>query len=140
MNNDTKSGAEVTCQSYYDTDKTKKTYWVHDDTAVAFATINMLKGANHQMYTSDGRLLWDLRECRAGSGSASSATRNYIPWSNTTQPIKSGSAMSVNQVGSVIMRNTLASKVYSPYYVDGIGTVYIDAVNAYAANPVEIIL
>ena len=49
MNNDTKSGAAVTCQGYYDTDTSKKTYWVHDSTAIIGSARNMLAGANHKL-------------------------------------------------------------------------------------------
>ena len=68
MNNDAKTLAVVSLQGYYDTNTTDKTYWVHDNTAPGLATPNLLRGSNHTMFKKDGTRLWDLVNCRAGSG------------------------------------------------------------------------
>ena len=145
MNDDTKFGAAVSSQGYYATNTTAKTYWVHDNTAPGLAP-NLLRGSNHTMFQQDGTRLWDLVNCRAGSGTAiggsSSTSRNYIPWSSTAKSIIDGTTKipentaSAKAVGSVIFRNAIGACLYSPYYEDGIGTLYFDAVNAYV-NPAD---
>ena len=142
MNNDTRSTGMVLTQGYYDTNTTSKTYWVHTGSAVPpFPVVvkNLLGGTNHVMYAKDGTKYWELDNCRAGSATVVDDTsRNYIPWSSTAQSIvapfgvnipvsSAGAAM----VGSVVMRNLDGAVVYSPYYEEGIGTIYFDAVNAF---------
>ena len=135
MNDDTKFGAAVSSQGYYATNTTAKTYWVHDNTAPGFAP-NLLRGSNHTMFQQDGTRLWDLVNCRAGSGTAiggsSSTSRNYIPWSSTAKSIIDGTTKipedttSAKAIGSVILRNAVDACLYSPYYKDGIGTLYFE--------------
>lgn len=137
MNNDAKWGASITSQGYYDTDTSVKTYWVHDATSPGFAP-NLLKGTNHTLFKNDGTKLWQLVNCRAGSGTVvGSAARNYIPWTVTAKSIIDGTtripvtSAGAKAVGSVILRNSDEACVYSPYYEEGIGTIYFDAVNAF---------
>lgn len=137
MNNDAKWGASITSQGYYDTDTSAKTYWVHDATSPGFAP-NLLKGTNHTLFKNDGTKLWQLVNCRAGSGTVvGSAARNYIPWTVTAKSIIDGTtripvtSAGAKAVGSVILRNSDEACVYSPYYEEGIGTIYFDAVNAF---------
>lgn len=122
MNNDAKWGASITSQGYYDTDTSAKTYWVHDATSPGFAP-NLLKGTNHTLFKNDGTKLWQLVNCRAGSGTVvGSAARNYIPWTVTAKSIIDGTtripvtSAGAKAVGSVILRNSDESCVYSPYY------------------------
>lgn len=137
MNNDAKWGASITSQGYYDTDTSAKTYWVHDATSPGFAP-NLLKGTNHTLFKNDGTKLWQLVNCRSGSGTVvGSAARNYIPWTVTAKSIIDGTtripvtSAGAKAVGSVILRNSDEACVYSPYYEEGIGTIYFDAVNAF---------
>ena len=137
MNNDSKTFAAVSSQGYNDTNTTGKTYWVHDSTSPGM-TANLLRGINHTMFQQDGTRLWDLVNCRAGSGTVvGNTSRNYIPWSPTAKSISDGTAnipensANAKAVGSVIFRNAVDACLYSPYYEDGIGTIYFDAVNAY---------
>lgn len=137
MNNDARWGASVTAQGYYDTNTSAKTYWVHDTTSPGFAP-NLLKGVNHTLYRQDGTALWRLVNCRAGSGTVVGSTaRNYIPWSTVAKSIIDDStnipvtSEGAKGVASVILRNSSAACVYSPYYEEGIGTIYFDAVNAF---------
>ena len=137
MNNDNKFLARVSSQGYYDTNTTEKTYWVHDTLSPGLLSAALLPGVTHTMYKNDGTRLWHLEECRAGSGTSTLNTRNYIPWTPSAISIKDGSigipttATGVQGVGSVIMRNSADACVYSPLYTEGIGTIYLDAVNAY---------
>ena len=146
MNNDSKLFSAITYQGYYDTNTTQKTYWVHDKTAAYFLAAYALAGTNHVMYTKEGRKLWELVDCRAGSGTlVANATRNYIPWSTTAKSILTGtSPVAINAtgakgVGSVVFRNSDKARLYSPYYKEGIGTIYFDAVNAFVATTSEAI-
>lgn len=143
MNNDSKIVAPVTFQDYYDTNTTKKTYWVHSSEKVSVPTFNyLLKGITHTMYKNDGTVLWHLANCRAGSGTALSNNRNCLPWSTTAKAIGTGATKiaattaGAKLVASVVMRNTTDACLYSPYYEEGIGTVYFDAVNAFV-NDIE---
>ena len=91
MNNDAKEGASITSQGYYDTNTSARTYWVHDATAVSVSMRSMLKGTNHTLFKHDGTKLWQLVDCRAGSGTVvGSASRNYIPWTETATSIIDG--------------------------------------------------
>lgn len=141
MNNDSKLLASVTYQSYYDTNTANKTYWVHSTEAPNFLASWALRGYTHTMYKKDGTRLWHLTNCRAGSGTAISASRNYIPWSTTAKSILDGTSTRITadtagakKVGSIVLRNSEGACIYSPYYEEGIGTVYFDAVNAFIDN------
>ena len=142
MNNDSKFAAAITSQGYYDTNVTAKTYWVHSGATVApLMRASLRDGSIHKMYrSSDGALLWELQECRAGSGTAvGNNNRNYIPWENSSKPLDTTKPMSATQVGSVVFRNTAEARLYSPYYGEGIGTIYFDAVNAYVDDVSSVI-
>ena len=141
MNNDAKGGASITSQGYYDTNTSARTYWVHDATSSPRLAPNLLKGTNHTLFKHDGTKLWQLVDCRAGSGTVvGSASRNYIPWTETATSIIDGTAdipvtsAGAKAVGSVILRNAASARVYSPYYEEGIGTIYFDAVNAFTPD------
>ena len=140
MNNDNKMLALVSNQGYYDTNTSAKTYWVHTGPNVAALKPlkYLLAGTNHVMYAQDGTKYWELVNCRAGSASVINASRNYIPWSTSAKAITSPFATNIpltddgaGSVGSVILRNADNAGVYSPYYEEGIGTIYFDAVNAF---------
>ncbi len=143
MNNDSKSGAEVTSQGYSDTAPSGKTYWEHSNEA-APATASAKKGIRHVMYEGVGdnrRKLWELVNCRAGSVASTTATRNYIPWGATALSINNGTTpvgTTVANAGMVILRNTTEACIYSPVYTNGIGTIYFDAVNSGAARAGDI--
>ena len=104
----------------------------------------LLAGTNHVMYAQNGAKYWELENCRAGSASVISPARNYIPWSSTAEPITNVTWQTITgrnnipctddgagSVGSVVMRNVADACVYSPYYEEGIGTIYFDAVNSF---------
>lgn len=120
MNNWSKGRVSVSSQGYYDTNTLAATYWTHEGGAHR----SYSAGTNHVMYAKDGTVYWRLFDCRAGS--CRSASRTYIPASSSSQ-----SSGSVANTASIIMRNTLGAQVVSPYYKDGIGTIYFDAVNHY---------
>ena len=168
LNDDTNPICPITGQGYYTTNVAEvavgSTYWWHDDAAKPTSTantyLNLLPGVNHElrqkMNSSGGyRVLWTLKECRTGAGGYNSATsanngsRNYLPWSDTCQPMdptketapipstwKSGAANlgGIKQVAHITMRCTIDSCVYSPFYEEGAGNVFFDAVNGFAVS------
>ena len=142
MNNDTNAWCQVSYQGYNDTNTANETYWVHSTEEPSSRTRYLKTGITHTMYRNDGTPLWHLKECRAGSGAVANAARNYITCSKTAESINTpglyGTSMPVADIGSVIMRDTTESHIYSPYYEEGIGTVYFDAVNAQTTEPVVI--
>ncbi len=123
---------KVSNQGYNDTDPSLPTYWVHSAGDIDF---EYWIGTNHVMRTSDNRRLWVLENCRAASTEFSG--RRFIPYSSSS--LSSGI---IKASASVVMRNGLSSQIISPYYEDGIGVIYFDAVNAHfksGANPVIIL-
>lgn len=163
MNNDTNPVCPIQGQGYHDTDSNTvaigQTYWWHDDTpfdeTLTSGTpianyLNLQTGVRHILYQKQGegvapKKLWELVDCRAGSGArvAASGNFNYLPWSSTCQPIDAaysapipneyatGSANSngVKQVAVITMRASMGATIYSPLYEEGIGEIILDAVN-----------
>ena len=108
MNNDTNPTCPIQGQGYYDTNETTTvvggTFWWHNAAAKPSGTantqLNLLPGIEHVLYQKTDEVggkkaLWTLIQCRTGSGAykATSGTtngqRNYLPWSETCQPIDS---------------------------------------------------
>ncbi len=175
LNDDTNPACPIEGQGYHTTNVNDVavggTYWWHDDVTEAPSTLprlflNLLPGSSHQLrqkLDSSGsyRVLWTLNECRTGSGGYNSTTannsqRNFLPWSDTCQPIDaayakapipstwtSGSANlgGIKQVAHITMRCTTDACVYSPFYEEGAGGVFFDAVNGFTMSaPDEICL
>ena len=134
-----------------------QTYWWHDDTPCdemigttpISDLVNLQIGSRHILYHKQSAdlvpvKLWELVNCRAGSSAMKlSANFNYLPWSSTCQPIDAGTYSSpiaddwdrgsfsngVRQVAVITMRASRDSAIYSPFYEEGIGEIYFDAVN-----------
>lgn len=173
LNDDTNPICPIEGQGYYATNVNDVavggTYWWHDDvtpepSGLAKTYLNLLPGSNHELrqkLDSSGsyRVLWTLNECRTGSGgynatSGNNGSRNYLPWSDTCQPIdatyatapipatwKTGAANlgGIKQVAHITMRCTTDACVYSPLYEEGVGNVFFDAVNGFSvSDPDEI--
>lgn len=134
MNDDTGRCA-VTLQGYFATNTAADAYWVHEGITsrnVDFSqnrTLTLRNGTTHTYYEGD-RTLWRLENCWAGTFYGTASTRNYLPWSATGVPL-SGSSLTGTQAGSVVMRNIAGASITSPFYEDGIGTLYFDAVNGW---------
>ena len=166
MNNDTNNICPIHGQGYADTNETTTavggTFWWHDD-VVAPGTrtlpgmyLQLMPGAKHVLYqktASGNKALWTLEQCRTGSGGYNLATsgdngaRNFLPWSDTCQPIDpinysspipntwaSGATRlgGIKQVAHISMRCTTDACVYSPFYDDGVGEIYFDIVNGWS--------
>ncbi len=138
----TVTNGEVKCQGYYDDGLELDTRWVHrgDLPSWDFTDLTLLplgSGTNHVMYSKDGTKLWVLEDCRAGTPSGNE--KNWIPCSSKSLDSNPSSAPTVfdpvvKATACVIMRNSLSAYVMSPYYEEGIGTIYFDVVNMYKSN------
>ena len=134
-----------------------QTYWWHDDTPCDFAIgaflstdlMNLQIGSRHILYYKQPEgcapvKLWELVNCRAGSPAMKISNGfNFLPWSSTCQPIDEGTysapilnewtqgqnSNGVRQVAVITMRASRDATIYSPFYEDGIGEIYFDAVN-----------
>lgn len=161
MNNDSRleSQGGISHQGYYDTNETAVvngvvtpvTYWTHlvDGQLVYDNTLPntryLLHGTEHILHAPTGEPLWRLLDCRAGYVAAGTARRNTLPYSSkalvSTPPVNSVSVNGKNisiyenaANATIAMRNGTEAKVYSPFYKDGIGTLYFDTVNSFVAS------
>ena len=161
MNNDRNSQCPITLQSYYDTNTTQATYWTHegDPAPTGYAgsedmsKLNLKDGTHHILWqriedyvrpgtgeiSVSSNKLWELIACRAGSaGPASSSTsRNYVQWTTDSLNIDTGAKMTSvlysqsKYAGMISMQNTMDACINSPFYEEGIGAIYFDAVNGW---------
>lgn len=153
-NNDTMEGHEIQGQAYWQTStelSAANTYWEHDATEPAAFYDNLGNGTVHILNKIDEvgvkHVLWRLYNVRLGNHSNNSgglvAARNYLPWSSTTQPRTSGTAVigdNAKEITYLVLRDAQDAIIYSPCYTNGIGTIYFDAVNGYAADPGSIVV
>ena len=113
------------------------------------ADFNIKIGRSSTLMKKGGFRLWHLEDCRHGNayvfdpnGSklkndyALSPRQNYLPYSGTSYDITSTRSIRANRAssGQIVMRNRLTAAVYSPCYTNGLGTVYLDAVNGSARD------
>lgn len=143
MNDDDNPANVISGQAYDNTDTSKAYYWEHSKESPGTRTSYLKAGIYHTYYQKNGVEepvpLWYLHGCRAGSATLVSAERNYIRWSQTARPISNGSNFPIAtpssgvaaDVGSVVLLDYEDAAIYSPFYADGIGVVYFDAVNSY---------
>ncbi len=136
-------------QGYYCTNRTAgTTYWVHEpiaDNTATDARRYLLHGTDHTLFDPEGHALWRLRDCRAGyviTTGTYSKNRNWLPWSATYAQESGAPVVRASIDGktytfntnapnaAIVMRNVETSMVYSPFYHDGIGTIYLDTVNS----------
>lgn len=140
----------ITDQGYWQTaDTGHPIYWTHTGThGVRSAFPFVRQGISHTLYrtTDDGAVvaLWRIENGMIGnvfrSGPRANADSNYLPWSPTSKAISAegatfpASTTANGEVGNIIFRNTTDAAVYSPFYTNGVGVVYFDAVNSYTGN------
>ncbi|MDD4175385.1 MAG: hypothetical protein PHN34_14195, partial [Kiritimatiellae bacterium] len=108
--------------SYYDVN------WTHEGPDPA-GRINdprkaLLSGTNH-VHASG----WRLTACRTGT-SAKFIGANFIP------PLAYSDTIQTNWQAN--LQNTPDAKIESPFYPEGIGTLYFDAINVWQSEPTEI--
>lgn len=146
FNSDTVSECPVSLQGYHDVDVHTNRVWSHSSEPWEGFEGFVLPGVMHVYYEPDsGRKLWEFRHARIGNlfpdRKGLSPNRHYLPWSATSRRFDDSEKPLGDQAdaGTLILQNVSAvfdpedpAAAYSPVYENGIGSVYFDAVNAYA--------
>ena len=123
FNNDVRGRLTISGQGYNDSTPGSGTYWSHYGTANrSFRSFQ--RGTYHVLFDAENMPLWQLINCRHGT--AVPLNENYLPTSTTA-----AASGNVPSSACAILQNTLAAQIVSPYYEEGIGTIYFDAVNVY---------
>ena len=144
FNSDETPGHEVGLQGFYDVDSATNAVWTHSTEAWK-GTGRFVKPGTTHVYREPGTgaKLWEFRNARIGnlfqSDTGLAARMNFLPWSTNADRYDDSEkrARSQRYAGTLILRNASLSTTndpaaaYSPYYTNGIGTVYFDAVNAH---------
>ena len=152
-NDDANPKDAVTNQSY--------AVWRHEDGAeppavitnvtasgVAFITNNLLPGLAHVLTNSAGATVWRIDKVYLGNlmnadTNASAAAvlpgEHALPWSTTSIPNdrRSAGQMVLQNCGEDpkdVANEVAGATIRSPWYTNGVGTVYFDAVNAFTTN------
>jgi len=103
--------------------------WTHEGPAPANfppARRMLLPGTNH--YHAAG---WRLTACRTGTSAGPTGQGvNFIP------PLSYNPTIQTNWQAN--LQNTLDAKIESPFYPEGIGTLYFEAINVFSSYPTEI--
>ena len=161
-NDDEATGHVIKDQGYWQSNVVDgvayRTFWDHGTTThraprsdsnfpyMQFGIDHALKHINEDQTTS---VLWRLKDVLIGNQFIKSSgnpayhgTRIYLPWSATSHGISSKEVgeqkiSELSEVGNIILRNRKDAAVYSPYYPDGIGTIYFDVVNGETAGGVD---
>ena len=138
-----------------------ETYWTHDgDPAPSdpnaeqpLNDLNLCDGTHHTLWRHNvganglisSNKLWELTACRAGSAGPSKFTtstgkdgngqlRFWVPWQTTAIDVNGSSTIRATdylKASMISMQNTTEACIESPYYADGIGTIYFDAINGW---------
>ncbi len=103
--------------------------WTHEGPApVDFPPVRrmLLPGTNHLHETG-----WRLTACRTGTSAGTTGFDvNFIP------PLSYSVTIQTNWQAN--LQNTLDAKIESPFYPEGIGSLYFDAINVSKTAPTEI--
>ena len=151
MNRDDDPKGPVIDQGWADTNPAATAFWqtLREEAPVAgvASRFNLKDGVESMLWARGwSKRLWRLVECRHGNTfpkdddkselAKSQSELLHLPWSKTSKRITGNSALPIRRrdVGQIVMRNLPDAAVYSPCYEDGIGTVYFDAVNAWAVE------
>ena len=119
--------------------KTNRNWWEFLNTNKVTLTStygNMLPGTHFKLHAkgADGKTLWEMVNCRGGNlNKVSHEYINRLPFVKGTAKqykLRNVTATAAT-AGTLIMLNTDEAQVLSSCYEEGIGTVYLDAVNAY---------
>ncbi len=110
--------------------------WTHDGPAPSSFPAGrraLLSGTNHVHTSVSGNVtnIWKLTACRTGTSAQLSTTANFISPKDYVYP-----ALPTNWQAS--LQNTLDAMIETPYYPEGIGTVYFESINVSPADPTEI--
>jgi hypothetical protein len=124
-------------QSYY---RVGTPGWWHDSAPAPGSGFNiapraLLAGTNHTFTSvTDGvrTSVWTFTDCRMGSP-------YWMPGARTIAPT-SGYNSSIQTNWMAILRNTDASMIVTPFYPEGIGTLYFDAINVFVEYPNQVVV
>jgi len=137
---------DINCQGWANTNAADKVYWEHSELSETPLLPNLQESAFSTLYYIDDNdvtnVLWRLENCRHGNtypadnDAVLDADQNYLPFSSDSASFKNtdNTPTSRDGAGQVVMRNIEDAAVYSPFYTNGIGTVYFDAVNGWTDN------
>ncbi len=110
--------------------------WTHTGPAPSSfpaGRLALLPGTNHIHTSVSGNVtnIWKLTACRTGTSAQLSTTANFISPKTYVSP-----ALPTNWQAS--LQNTLAAMIETPYYPEGIGTIYFESINVSPIDPTEI--
>ncbi len=145
FNSDESPECPVALQGFYDVDSTTNEVWEHSGSAWDGSGRFVMDGDMHVYNEPDtGRPLWHFRHARIGNLFQNDWTlkegMNMLPWGGNACRFEDSEKRANGQryAGTLILQNRSLetdaedpAAAYSPYYPNGVGTVYFDAVNAY---------
>ena len=148
-----------------DVDETTNPYWVHTDGPTLDLGMNLRPRAVHALRRTEADAeggtvtndLWVLHDVYIGNMMTNDAAAtgnnvqlksrwNTLPWSSTSLAISAKDApFDHTEVGQLVMRNLGGTKgmddggaaITSGVFTNGVGTIYFDAVNAYAMSDLK---
>ena len=130
------------------------------EAALEVLTNSLLKGTAHALTNSQGKALWTLRSAYLGNMMAADPDaeralvtgQRALTWSatsrnSTADPADYDLPLMRRGVGQIVLRNagddpgepgigdaSACALIRSPWYTNGVGTIYFDAVNAFTTN------
>ena len=158
------AGNAVSNQSYWvwrHDDRVAPPKVLTNETATGFAVLtnNLLMGSSHVLTNAQGTALWTLESVYLGNMMTANPDpaaapvldgQHSLPWSATSRnsspdPSTYGEPLDRRWVGQMALQNICTEPddlkddvtvglIRSPWYTNGVGTVYFDAVNAFAAD------
>jgi len=147
FNSDLSTAAPVGLQGCYDVDSQTNEVWQHAGTPWKGRGKFVIDGNVHEYLEPETRRrLWTFRNARLGNLFQSDTTladgMHFLPWGANACRFDDSEKPATRQryAGALILQNrSLESHpddpagAYSPFYEEGVGTIYFDAVNAFAA-------
>ena len=126
-NDDTNPAGQVSNQEY--------AVWHHlnDDYSESF-TNNLLPGTEHELTNAVGTVLWKLTDVYLGNVWTTNAEGQATLLDGQLTLPCSATAVSTN---NIVLRNMTGAEIVSPWYTNGIGTIYFDAVNGWRTNGLD---
>lgn len=150
FNSDVTPECPVGLQGYHDVDSQTNKVWLHEGMRWTGVGRFVLPGTRHVYFEPEtGRKLWEFRNARIGNlfqDDEELADRmNFLPWGGQACRFDDSElpANAQRYAGTLILQNkSLKSATdndpaaaYSPYYEQGVGTIYFDAVNSSCDYP-----
>ena len=111
--------------------------WKHDNLDDPPETFtNLLPGAAHTLTNSLGVALWKVEDVYLGNMLSTNANYRSLPSSATASANCQLVLRNLGDLGGVrdAYDDALGAEIRSPWYTNGVGTIYFDALNAYVTN------